>query len=305
MATSVVYKISDPKFTEIVQGSSNVSQVLEKLGGGSAQTAKKRIKELGLELGKKNSSISKPKQQLREKSKRQQVRVSESRYGRSAMWSEGFPWPVVITLGGVGLVALFINQLSRSDAEGAQAKRGPTIEDIKDWVSQVEAKNDERYQQTKDAIGELEKGDERLIQTADLVQKNKEAISRLEEKKIPSLKQTREILSDITTKSNEFQTIYNQAQLDLNKTEARIEQLKEQTKKVVDEARKVVSPRPSTAARIQWGVGGGLGGAIIIAGLMQLLDPRWQEPRLLPITFGAVVGGYVGASGVGWPVFKN
>ncbi len=281
MASSIVYEVPEPKFAQMVQSSSNVSQVLEKLGGGAAQTAKRRMKELGLKLAEKNGHSSK-KQSRQASSKKQsrQPRISESK-PYSMMWGEGFPWPVAFSLLGVGALVFVIDWIARPDQASASVDQSSAIEELKTWINQVKDRNDKRYEDTKKAIEELKL------------------------KKIPSLAETREILSDITSQSNEFQAIANQAQARLNQTEARIIKLENNLEKALDAARQdglEVSPGPTTGARVGWAMAGLLLGGIAGA-LVSLPFAKANEPSGTITGIGAVVGTLAGAIGAGWPIF--
>ena len=320
---SVVYKIPDTEFAEIVQSSPNVSQVMERLGGGGAQTVKKRMKELGVELGKKNGHSSPKKavsQQKRQKPRQQQSRRQQIRSSRRSTSSEGVPWPVLLALGGVAVVAFGVDYFARADAEDGSTlgPESPAIEELKEWINQIDSKNNERYQSASAAIDNLPQGNMPLLQAAELAERNQDAIQQLAVKKIPSLEDTKKILSEITTKSNEFQTVFNEAQAALNKTESRINNLESKIDAAVEKATEenveiTKSEGPDIGQRILGGVGGFFVGALGV----QALGVLYTKITGSPIIKGAAVGdapmsaiytaGVVGAiwGGVfsGWPLF--
>lgn len=314
MVASVVYKVPDAEFADIVQTSPSVSQVIDRLGGGGAQTVKKRMRELGVELGKKNGH-SKPESQKRSQPRQQKRKprrqTSTSPRAHRGSWS---PWPLLLTLGGVGGVIFAVDQLSRASVPVAESdEASERIEELRTWVSDEQNKNDNRYKELNSALDRLPEGNANLVRTQELARRNRDSINQLELKKIPSLEDTKKLLSDITTKSNEFQAVFNEAKSELNKTESKINNLQSQLQKSIAAAQQSgveVKKGPSAGDRIAWslllGFVGLLAGTGIEIGIKRLWPSRFidQDPSSGP-AIGGLSGLLFGAIGAGWPLVSH
>lgn len=313
MVASVVYKVPDAEFADIVQTSPSVSEVIDRLGGGGAQTVKKRMKELGVELGKKNGH-SKPKSQKRSQP-RQQKRKPQSRLSRPRGRGAWSPWPLLLTLGGVAGIIFALDQISQANVPVAKSDKSlQPIEELKTWISDEQNKNENRYNELNSALNQLPEGNANLIKTQELARRNRDSINQLEVKKIPSLEDTKKLLSDITTKSNEFQAVFNEAKSELNKTESKINNLQSQLQKSIDKAKEegvAVETSPTVGTRVGWGIAGVLSGVFIGMStevLIKRMFPskfRNLDASSVGAGIGALAGLLWGSIGAGWPFFNS
>lgn len=353
MVASIVYDVPDAEFADIVESSPSVSQVIDRIGGGSSSTVKKRMKEMGVELAKRNGAAKKStkkkaskKQASRKKTLQQQRRdrmrpesrpaPAEPRFGssrRRSLWKK-FPWPVIGTLAGVGTLIFLVDQFSRSSAQAVpSAKEQENIDDLKTWINRNQSVSRENFATMAEGIESLDQAyaenreqlsslDARMQSVQALAQNNQSAIQELEAKKIPSLEDTKQILSDVTKQNEEFKDTYARAQERLQEVESRLQQssqrvdnlesklksARQQSAAATEQTQSAdKQPGPTTFDRVAWAIAGfvvgGVGGAFVGQGVDKLwpsnVSTEYYASQISPTA--AFIGLAWGAIGAGWP----